>query len=104
MRYTALSLHTVENTSLERELPGSYAPVRLNLDYKLILIEPGTSPRLRAVSLVPRKKSCDHNISPQDRRKAIGVGLLLIEPLSEELCGDVVSLAQTYRHKPLVQV
>jgi hypothetical protein len=52
MRYTALNLHTVENISLERELPGSYAPVRLNLDYKLILVESGISPRLRAMSLI----------------------------------------------------
>jgi hypothetical protein len=100
----ALNLHTVENISLERELLGSYTPVCLNLDYKLILVESGTSPRLGAMSLIPRKKSCDHNISSQDRRKAMGVGLLLIELLFEELCGDLGSRAQTHQHKPRVQV
>jgi hypothetical protein len=44
MRYTPLNLHTVENTSLERELPGSYASVCLNFDYNVILVEFG--PRL----------------------------------------------------------
>jgi hypothetical protein len=104
MRYTPLNLHTVENISLERELPGSYAPVRLNLDYNLILVESGAWPRFGAMSLVPRKKSCEHNISPQDRRRPTPIALLLIELLSEELRGAVVSLAQTYRHKPRVQV
>jgi hypothetical protein len=104
MRYTPLNLHTVENTSLERGPPGPHVLVYLNLDYNFILLESGASPRLGVMSHVPRKKSYDHNISPQGQRRVIGVDLLLIEPLCEELRDDIVYGSQSYRNKPRVQV